>query len=172
MASVLHVSLLGLVAIFIGGAPALATSLSEDISQAERRSATYFQKAKARDGHDSLGNAWVYYHRAEHTCAILGKILGKRQFTRHLEMSYPAISSTNSSALRGAGHSLGNWAQVAGRINEMNRGERIAVWNLDCVNQFNIPSTAVINEVSTFFEVRRSPFLYLIDEAPRKQQRI
>lgn len=109
-----------------------------------------------------MGTALNELHVNEHSCSILGRMLGKVRYIKHLEVDYSdeALAGFNDNQpgvsdddLAVAMISLDNWISNAQRLVNASPDERIREWNLDCVGQFDIPASASLREsnVETFF---------------------
>lgn len=92
-----------------------------------------------------LGSIWVgpanysiKFHT--HRCAIIGRMLGQSDAIRHIEtIDYPPINrSIDAFDLLIFSMTLENWVAAARSTVEMNRDERVNVWNLECVGEMRI----------------------------------
>ncbi len=104
-----------------------------------------------------MGTALNELHVKEHSCSILGRMLGKERQIKHLEIDYsdtalagfhdnrPEVSDDD---LAVAMISLDNWLVNAQRLVAARPDERVREWNLDCVGQFDIPTSAYIQETN------------------------
>lgn len=86
----------------------------------------------------------------EHSCFVLGSLLGQQNFVKHLEVkyqpNYTSRTSKNAHNLRVMAISLDNFSNVAIDILAMPYGERVIEWNLDCVGNYRIPKNRWIGE--------------------------
>lgn len=100
-----------------------------------------------------LGTAYNEYMVPEHRCAILGRMLEKTKFIKHLEAPQPSPGATaDDYAL--AAQSLDNWLINLKDLQSLSSGERIKTWNLDCAGKLDIPASESISEVgvtATFY---------------------
>ena len=71
----------------------------------------------------------------EHSCFVLGSLLGQQNFVQHLRVKYipdfKVRTSKNAHKLRVMAVSLDNFSNVATDILAMSYGERVIEWNLD-----------------------------------------
>lgn len=95
----------------------------------------------------------------EHSCFVLGSLLGQQKFVQHLIVKYQPNfklrTSKNAHNLRVMAISLDNFSNVAKDILAMSYGERVIEWNLDCVGNHGIPKNRWIGEgkEKTFFRI-------------------
>lgn len=105
-----------------------------------------------------LGTGVNELHIDEHRCSILGRMLGKPELVADIERS-TEIDTTNADGYQTglAAHSLGNWSYSARLLLDTSEAKRVREWNLDCVGQMGIPSSAYVGELSpsTFYDVDR-----------------
>ncbi|CAM3201107.1 hypothetical protein PANO111632_07710 [Paracoccus nototheniae] len=136
---------------------ARAASWAEAIAAVEAQEEKLWQLAHRRGQEGRhIGTLYNEFHANEHSCSILGRMLGKADFIVELEQSTQIdISTTDGHATGVAAHSLGNWAASARRLLDLDEPRRIREWNLDCVGEFGIPGTAWIGEngAPTFFDI-------------------
>lgn len=132
-----------------------AASWQEIIEKVEHRAEEYHQKATAL-GWDAAGTLYNEVDKSDHTCAILGKLLGKSDLVKHLEKDYPTVSETGHE-FRIAAQSLDNWVGVAKEMLATDKARRIKIWNLDCRGMLGIPASAYVSEEGV-------PTLYISEE--------
>jgi hypothetical protein len=110
-----------------------------------------------------LGSRWVgpanYSIRFNtHRCAILGRMLGLPEAIQHIEtFDYPPLdASSDAFDLLVFSLTLENWVAAARASLEMNRDERVNVWNLDCVGEVGIAANLFIEsgQPNATFEVK------------------
>lgn len=87
------------------------------------------------------GNACANCYWPTHQCAILGRMLGKKEFIAHLEEPLPPITAPLNDVWEAA-QSLSQWVYTAKRLLAVPPEEQSAVWNLECVDSFGIPMAA------------------------------
>ena len=149
-----------LLAIFcFNSQPVAANSWRDAIEQAELTSGQYYQAAsRAGYGAGYLGTFMNELGISEHTCSILGRMLGKEETTTELEfIEKPdlggSITNDNFYDYLIAARLFENWASTAIRMLELSESEKVSVWNLSCVGSFEISEDHYIGEVSTTFVV-------------------
>lgn len=126
-------------------APAAAqTSWAAAAAAVERQRAAYYQRAIALGAEHYLGTMHNEWDIPEHTCAILGRMLGRADLIGHLEPAYPPLSSNDGMDIRLAAHSMENWLGVLRILLDRSQTEREADWDLQCAGQLDIPATARI----------------------------
>lgn len=103
------------------------------------------KKADALGYSYALGSIYNEHNVKEHTCAILGRMLGKTSLIGHLEEPLPK-NSEDGFEFRLAAHSLDNWIFTVRRLQKMPKTRKIRAWNLDCVGSNGIPVTANISD--------------------------
>ncbi|WGI22395.1 hypothetical protein [Amylibacter sp. IMCC11727] len=89
------------------------------------------------------------YKVKEHSCAILGRMLGKQNEVEALEsFEYPQLNESTNPELA---HdmlvfsiSLENWVENARRLVGTPQTERVSEWNLDCIGNFGISLSSFI----------------------------
>ncbi len=141
-------------------APFSASALSwrDAIEANERRVEELWQLAESRGlPGRHVGNLYNEWHAKEHTCSILGRMLGKADLITEIEQSTETdVSQTTDHETGIAAQSLSNWTYIAKRLLEDNKAERIREWNLDCVGHLGIPNDAYIGEenTQTFYSVQ------------------
>lgn len=120
-------------------------------------SSKVFAAGVAIDGASAAGTAFNEIHIPEHSCVVLGQLLGKADLVRALEIRYAPDFETqtteNASDLRIMGNSLGNFATVAARILDMSHDERVVTWNLDCAGQLGLPRAFIKQDGQSSFYV-------------------
>jgi Predicted periplasmic protein len=129
------------------------------ITEAERLATFYSEEARKRNA-PHLGTMFNEYHVPKHTCAVLGRMLGKEKLVGHLERwDKPAIETMMSeddlTKLRLFVNSMDNFAEIAKTMLKASEPERINLWNLECVGKHNIPASASISTagIKTSFRV-------------------
>lgn len=96
----------------------------------------------------------------EHSCFVLGNLLGQQEVVRHLNVKYEPNfkdrTGENAFDLRVMAISLDNFSNVVKDILKMSYGERVIEWNLDCVGNFAIPKNRWIVEgrEKAFFRIK------------------
>lgn len=131
---------------------ALAKTWSEAIEEVEARSEFLFDEARLRGyGGSWLGTAMNELGVEQHSCAILGRLLGRQEFVIELERFHvtepkPEMTEDEITSMMISARMLENWAFTARRLLELSRDEQIAIWNLDCVGSLGIPLVAQIEE--------------------------
>ncbi|MEL7272827.1 MAG: hypothetical protein AAGK33_05260 [Pseudomonadota bacterium] len=107
-----------------------------------------------RRGGGFLGTAYNELYVKEHSCSILGRMLGKKQHILKIEKE-TNIAPNSAHEFLVAGRSLANWVYNAKRILKRTRSEKIIEWNLDCAGKLGIASNEVITDLSeeTFYRV-------------------
>lgn len=110
-----------------------------------------------------LGSRWVGPANESikfntHRCAILGRMLGLPEAIQHIEtFDYPPLdASSDAFDLLVFSLTLENWVAAARATLEMNRDERVNVWNLDCVGEVGIAANLFIEsgQPNATFEVK------------------
>ncbi len=117
--------------------------------------------SKSRSEFEWVGTIWNEIHVPEHSCSILGRMLGKRLVVSSIEINYderniggydgePGVSDYDLGVTI---NSLDNWLINAERLLAASQAERIREWNLDCVGQMGIPTAHMVEEVisQTFY---------------------
>jgi len=90
----------------------------------------------------------------QHRCSILGRTLEKSEVIKDIEVDYSNIGTSDydiSIALT----SLDNWLSVARYLVGYAKDYKVKMWNLNCVGQMGIPTSAYIASEgpATFYEV-------------------
>jgi hypothetical protein len=129
------------------GSPISANSWAQSIQLVEERAARIWERGRSLGADTHLGTAVNEIDIPKHRCAILGRMLGRADLIKKLEYHpEPSISSNPSwdelYNLMLYSHSLSNWVLVANAILNQSEDEKKHSWNLDCVGQMGIPSTA------------------------------
>ncbi|WP_282078637.1 hypothetical protein [Epibacterium ulvae] len=121
---------------------AQGTSWNTAIQRVERSSKEYFDYAVDVGGTSWAGSAYNGYQFDRHLCAIVGRMLEQVEAIKEIEnLDYPPMNATSDAHdLLVFSISLENWTIAARRAVDMNRDERINVWNLDCVGEMGIPA--------------------------------
>lgn len=112
------------------------------IDRVERSSRQYRDFAVEVGGTSWAGTAYNGYHFSRHQCAIVGRMLEQVDAIQEIEsFEYPPMDATSDPhALLVFSISLENWTVAARGALEMNRDERINIWNLECVGEMGIPT--------------------------------
>lgn len=114
---------------------------------------------------DLLGTMYNALHIPEHTCSILGRMLGMSEQVTHLVPALPDDDADESEfpgeEFRVAAHSLYNWLHTLELLRGMSEARRVREWNLDCAGHLGIPSTARIAEST-------EEAFFLLDKAGRR----
>jgi type II secretory pathway pseudopilin PulG len=142
-----------------------ARSAPEKLLSGEAKAATdlaeKFRAAANRvDDEHHVGTMHNEINVPQHSCYVLGRLLGQDAYVRHRKFTYTPNfklrTSENAYDLRVMAISLDNFANVANLILEMTREERIVEWNLDCVGNYKIPRSRWIKQskASTFYQVK------------------
>ncbi len=104
---------------------------------------------------EELGSRWVgpandSIRFNTHRCAILGRMLGLPEVIQHIEtFEYPPLdASIDAFDLLVFSVTLENWVAAARTVLAMSRDERVNVWNLDCVGEFDIAEDLFIESIS------------------------
>lgn len=125
------------------GDPAVIAALRSEIEEKKALGSKLFQAGVDIDGHSHAGTAFNEAHIPEHTCVVLGRLLGKPDLVKPLEISYDMdreyTSEDDAQELRIMGISAGNFAATATYILEQSHDERIVMWNLDCSGKLGLP---------------------------------
>ena len=87
------------------------------------------------------GNACANCYWPTHQCAILGRMLGKKEFIAHLEEPLPPLTAPLDDVWTTA-VSLSQWIYTAKRLLATPLEKRANIWDLECVGSFGIPSRA------------------------------
>lgn len=145
------------VAALLSPLPATAVSWQEAIVATEARVEELWLLAQSRglEGRH-IGNLYNEWHADQHTCSILGRMLGKTDLIVEIERSTEIdVSGTDGQETGIAARSLDNWVFIAKRLLDSNEDRRVREWNLDCVGQLGIPDGAYVNEggASAFYDV-------------------
>ena len=138
-------------------APAVVARLRKLAGEREALGTKVFQAGVAIDGFTHAGTAFNEIHIPEHTCFVLGQLLGKSGIVKSVEITYEPDYETqtteNASDLRIMSNSLHNFASVAERVLKMPHDERVVIWNLDCAGQLGLPKDYVKQEGTSSFYV-------------------
>lgn len=134
-----------------------ADSWENAIAAVEAKSEEIWKLAEAR-GLESkfLGAIYNELDAKEHSCSILGRMLGKPEAIADVEATVEHdLSDLDPHSTGLAAHSLDNWVYIARRLLTTTKERRIEEWNLDCVGQMGIPNSAYIvsSERQTFYDV-------------------
>ncbi|MEZ5789529.1 MAG: hypothetical protein R3D34_01555 [Nitratireductor sp.] len=116
--------------------PAFCASWEDAISANEKRSTQFADKARELNGEfPFLGTAVNELHVKEHSCAILGRMLGKTGLISHLEepipeafledVKDPSSKEENAYAYAYSSLSLDNWVVNAKRLLKASEPERV-----------------------------------------------
>lgn len=148
------------IAALLAPLPAAAVSWPDAIAATEAKAEDLWQLAQSRglEGRH-IGTLYNEWHSDEHTCSILGRMLGKADMIAEIERSTEIdVSQTDGQETGVAARSLGNWAFIARRLLDSTDERRIREWNLDCVGYLGIPDSAYINEggASAFYDVEEA----------------
>lgn len=140
------------------GNPAVVAALRAEIKEKKALAQKAFDGGVAIDGHTSAGTAFNEIHIPEHTCVVLGRLLGKAKLVRPLEVEYKLDFDTqtteNASDLRIMSVSLDNFAGVAEQIMSLSHDERVVTWNLDCAGKLGLPKDYIKQDgKSSFYTV-------------------
>ncbi len=119
------------------------TSWEKAIANVSELSKKLYKRAERFNASTHLGTMYNEYMAEEHRCSILGRMLGKKQLIHHLEKDINE-KSTNGHELTLQAWSLEIWVRIAKRLVKMDRGGRIALWNLNCAGHLGIPGSAFI----------------------------
>lgn len=158
------------VAVLFFPLPAAAVSWQDAIAATEAKAEELWQLAQSRglEGRH-IGTLYNEWHANEHTCSILGRMLGKADLINSIERSTEIdVSQTDSQDTGVAAQSLSNWAFIAKRLLDSTDERRIREWNLDCVGHLGIPNSAYINEggTSAFYDVEEETLRVVGDVEP------
>ena len=104
-----------------------------------------------------VGSALNEVHVSKHSCAIIGRMIGKSEAITHIEVSYDEASLGKYDDVPGVSdydlgvaiNSVDNWLVNARRLLAAPQSERIREWNLDCVGQMGIPISFQVPETSS-----------------------
>lgn len=134
--------------------PTLAASWQDTIAAVKANASAMSEKADALGYPVHIGTAYNEYRIREHSCAILGRMLGKASVTKHLEFDPPSVSKEGFE-FRLEAVSLENWVSTAEHVLALSKERRIEVWNLDCAGQLNIPASEhiVSNGPRAFYDI-------------------
>ena len=135
----------------------IVSTLKMEIAERDALATRVFQAGVAIDGYTSAGTAFNEIDIPEHSCVVLGRLLGKSDLVKTLEISYAPDFSTrtteNASDLRIMSNSLHNFASVARHVLEMSHDERVVTWNLDCAGKLGLPKDYIRQEGASSFYV-------------------
>jgi hypothetical protein len=101
---------------------------------------------------EPLGTAYNEVDVNMHLCAILGRMVGHKEYITHLEPPQPSAEATGRDYAI-ASTSLNNWAIAATYHSKVSYAEKKRIWNLDCIGNYNIPRQLYVN-VDEGFSVR------------------
>ena len=127
-------------------------SWKKAIQKVEKLQKKYSEELKKVGGY-SLGTFYNELDVKQHQCSILGRMLGKTRYIKHLEQEYPAIDVTIPKAKAQelysiAYISLTNWLLVAKMHLTTETNIKIKIWNYDCVGSYKIVQSAYIKDNS------------------------
>lgn len=114
-----------------------AKSWTQAIADVEALSEEFWNTAKAKGFHETLGTAYNEVDVAMHLCSILGRVVGHKDAIAHLEPPQPAPNATGRDFAIAA-TSLGNWAIAARYHTSLDANSKRRLWNLDCVGHHDI----------------------------------
>ncbi|MEJ6404216.1 hypothetical protein [Yoonia sp. 2307UL14-13] len=129
------------------GTAAYAKPWDETIADVSLLSERLFDALRSREVDEAFGKALLFLDEDRHTCAILGRMVGRADQIRHLEemeITEPAedMSAEDIDAMLVDAFSLQTWAMVAERLVGYSEDERIRAWNVDCIGMQDIPDDA------------------------------
>lgn len=107
-----------------------------------------------------VGTMYNELNIPQHSCYVLGRLLGQDAFVKHLKIAYnpnfKLRTAENAHSLRVMAISLDNFTNMANLALKMSQEERIVEWNLDCVGNYKIPGSRWIEQtkMTTFYQVR------------------
>ncbi|MBX3292615.1 MAG: hypothetical protein KF881_06960 [Acidobacteria bacterium] len=116
--------------------------------------------ADSIDDERHVGTIWNEINIPEHSCFILGTLLGQHKYIQRVKVTHKPNfrlrTSKNAHVLRVLAISADNFSNVARNILGMSYDERVTEWNLDCVGKYSIPSGTWIGEgrEKSFFRIR------------------
>lgn len=104
-------------------------------------------------GAGNLGTMYNEIDIPKHECAILGRMLEKVEDIAHLEeFEIPEVqdylTESEAHSVKVVAHSLSNWAYTVRRLLKLSAAEQITLWNLSCVGEMDIPTSAYIQEIT------------------------
>ncbi len=137
---------------------------AEEILRREVKTANSLAKklrAAANSINDELhvGTMYNEIDIPEHSCFVLGSLLGQQTFVQHLKVKYrpdfKLRTSKNAHKLRVMAVSLDNFSRVATEILAMSHDERVIEWNLDCSGKHGIRSKYIAeSQINTFYLIK------------------
>ena len=134
-------------------------SWDDAIASVEARAIEIWSLAESRGLQSRfLGTAFNELHVREHSCSILGRMLGKADAIAEAERSTEFDLEQEDEHETGlAAHSLDNWVHNARRLKELSEERRIEEWNLDCVGRHGIPEDEFVarSGTETFFDLQQ-----------------
>lgn len=134
-----------------------AISWTEAIDNVENTAKKYFDYAVEVGGTSWAGTMYNGYKFQEHSCAILGRMLGHSDGIKHIEeFEYPPMDArSDPHDLLVFSISLDNWSAAARRAVKAKDHERINEWNLDCVGKFGISNALFMDNLRPNAEFKR-----------------
>lgn len=124
------------------------------IAAASKSAASYQEYAEVKSGSGlggMVGQIGADIDIERHRCAILGRMLGRIDEIAALEkIEYPNLNSQlDEYEAAMFASSLWNWVSVARWASAANEADRTNRWNLDCVGNMGIPTSAyIVHEAS------------------------
>ncbi len=124
------------------------------IAAVSESAAAYQDYAEAKSGNGlggMVGQIGAALDIERHSCAILGRMLGRLDEIAALEkIDYPTLNNQlDDYEAAMFASSLKNWVGMAKWALALNEADRINRWNLDCVGQMGIPASAPISHESS-----------------------
>lgn len=111
---------------------AKAETWDVSISKVDKLLTLYSDEYKRRTGHLSPGTAVNGLGYDDHTCAIVGRMLGLEDRVSQFEPPLPSITSASDNELASTIGSLDSWIAVAKSFQKLPRRGKIKTWNLKC----------------------------------------
>ncbi|MEH6740283.1 MAG: hypothetical protein V7695_17335 [Sulfitobacter sp.] len=145
-----------------------AKSWSEAIADVEQRADALWEHGRSLGAPTFLGTAMNEVGAPEHTCGILGRMLGLSDQIKHLEENpEPELSKPPTEdqlfELMAFAQSLNNWAHIAESMRRESDDSKKKIWNLECVGRLGIAANAglIVKETSAEFRVEGADLLVL-----------
>lgn len=141
------------------GTPLAAEGVSWDaaIEAVREKSSDYYEYALSL-GSGHPGTALSGLGAERHRCAITGRMLGFNEEIREAETleDPPMTPSANPMDLMAHAVTLDAWVASAEYVRSLSETARRSLWNLECVGNFGIPTSAYIGDriTSTDFTIR------------------
>ncbi|PHO04164.1 hypothetical protein CSC82_11560 [Rhodobacteraceae bacterium 4F10] len=146
---------IALATLVFGANSASAKSWEEAIKDVDQMAEGFYVKSRKLGFEGFLGTAYNEIDVNMHLCAILGRMVGHKEYIAHLEPPQPTNGATGREYMV-AYTSLKNWVVAAKYHSQISPNEKKRIWNLDCVGNYEIPYGLAVN-VPRGFSVRFDP---------------